>query len=182
MKKFNLFQFTLVLDGVDENSPELEDKLYLANCDDALINFKNGTVYLDFDRKAENLENAIISAIKDVETSGLDAVIIHVAPDELVSSTDIAKRLQIKRQAVSLWVRGARRINMPFPNPIMKLSEKSPLWRWLDVTKWLYLNELIKDCQLVEDALLIENINAALSERDTKTRRYRRELLKRLAA
>ena len=182
MNKLNMFQFTLVLDGVDENTPDLEDKLYCANCDDALINFRNGTVYLDFDREADSLENAIITAIKDVESSFVDVIVTHVAPDEFVSEADIAKRLHVKRQTVSLWVKGTRRQNMAFPKPIMKLSEKSPLWRWFDVSKWLYKNEQIKDPQLVDNALLIENINAVLEERDKKTRRFRQDLLKKLAA
>lgn len=182
MKSHNLYQFTLVLDGVDENTPDLEDKLYCANCDDALINFRNRTVYLDFDREADSLENAIITAIKDVESAFLNAVVTHVAPDELVSEADIAKRLRIKRQAVSLWVKGTRRGAMAFPKPIMKLSEKSPLWRWSDVIKWLYKNEQIKDPQLVDNALLIDNINAVLKERDKKTRQFRQNLLKKLAA
>lgn len=42
----NSYQFTLVLDGVDENTTNLDDILFEAGCDDALINYKTGTVYL----------------------------------------------------------------------------------------------------------------------------------------
>ena len=42
MKKIeNTFQFTLILNNIDEFIPGLEDSLYEAGCDDALINFKN---------------------------------------------------------------------------------------------------------------------------------------------
>ncbi len=181
-EKSHLFHFTLVLDEVNEDTPDLEDILYATHCDDALINFRNGTVYLDFDRESDTLENAIISAIKDVESSDLDVIVTHVAPEEWVNAADIANRLGVKRQAVSLWVQGARRKDKPFPKPVMNLSEKSPLWRWFDVAKWLYENEIISDWQLVDDALLIENVNAALDERDINTRRFRRDLLKKLAA
>ncbi len=68
----NTYKFTLELRGVDEHIPDLEDKLYEANCDDALINFRNGIVSLDFDREALNMEDAIASAIKDVESSSLN--------------------------------------------------------------------------------------------------------------
>ena len=71
----NLYQFTLVLDGVDEKTPDLEDALFEAGCDDALINYKNGTVYLDFDREGEELECTIISAIKDIESANVGATI-----------------------------------------------------------------------------------------------------------
>lgn len=69
------YQFTLVLKGVDENTSELEDSLYKAGCDDALINFLDGAVYLDFDREAASLKEAVISANKDVEDSSLGGVI-----------------------------------------------------------------------------------------------------------
>ena len=63
IKMNNSYQFTLVLDGVDEKTSGLEDALFEAGCDDALINYKNGVVYLDFDREGEDLERIIISAI-----------------------------------------------------------------------------------------------------------------------
>jgi len=176
------YQFTLILAGVDEDTPGLEDKLYEAHCDDSLVNFRNGTVYLDFDRDATSLEDAVIEGIKDAESSELGVQVINVAPDNFVSEAEIARRLNFNRQTVSLWVKGIRRSKNPFPNPVMKLTEKSPLWRWSEVTKWLYQNHQIKDSQIVDDAIFIENINAALEERDAKIRKSRRTLLKKLAA
>ena len=69
MKTTKLFQFTLVLRNVHEDTPNLEDSLYESGCDDALIHFRNGAVYLDFDREATSLEKAVISAIKDVQSA-----------------------------------------------------------------------------------------------------------------
>ena len=178
----NTYQFTLVLSGVDENTPELEDQLYV-HCDDALINFRNGTVYLDFDREAANFEKTIIAAIKDIESTSLGACVVHVAPDDWVSEAEIAKRLEISRQRVSLWVKGARRKEPPFPKPILKLSEKSPLWRWSEITKWLYAHEIISDKTIVDFAIFIESINSALEEREKKEiGRLRHEILEKLAA
>lgn len=71
-----LFHFTLILKYVDERTPGLEDALYEAGCDDALINFRNGAVYLDFDREDISLEQAIIKAIQNVETSAVGAVVV----------------------------------------------------------------------------------------------------------
>ncbi|GEM_PF-6859778 len=45
MKPTKPFQFTLILKNVDENTLQLEDSLYGASCDDALINFRSGAVY-----------------------------------------------------------------------------------------------------------------------------------------
>jgi hypothetical protein len=113
------YQFTLVLTHVDENTPMLEDRLYEAGCDDALINFRNGAVYLDFDRESTSFENAVIAAIKAIESSILGAVVNHIAPENLVSETEIAKRLRVSRQTVSLWIKGERRKKLSFPSPVM---------------------------------------------------------------
>lgn len=177
----DVFEFTLVLDGVDEKTKNLEDKLFEAGCDDALINFRNGTVYLDFDREEDSLENAVLSAIQAVESCGLGAKVIRILPDDLVSISDIAKRLDKDRQLVSLWVKGERRDKRsPFPAPVLKLSEKSPMWRWYSVVKWLNEQEIIQDNKILERAKFVENINAVLEERDPEIKKYRHTLLDKL--
>jgi hypothetical protein len=65
----DFYQFTLILKNVDKNTENLEDSFYQSGCDDALINFRNGTVYLDFEREDSSLEHALISAIHDVESA-----------------------------------------------------------------------------------------------------------------
>src|SRR4051812_26849095 len=105
MKKLNAYEFTLVLDGIDDETEKLEDQLFEAGCDDALINFRYRTVYLDFSREAKSLEDAVISAIKAIENSKLNVKVSHILPDELVNEADIAKRLDKSRQLVSLWVK-----------------------------------------------------------------------------
>lgn len=179
MKKTSkTYQFTLVLKNVEENTPNLEDSLYEAGCDDVLINFRNGTVYLDFDREASSLEQAVISAIRDVESASIGAIVSNVAPEDWVTESEVAKRLEVKRQAVSLWIKGERRKS--FPKPVMKLADKSPLWKWREIIEWLYKNKLIKEKELVANAAFLENVNAALEERDAKIRKYRHGLLKKL--
>ncbi len=172
------YKFILVLKNVDDNTPNLEDSLFEVGCDDALINFRNGTVYLDFDRTASSLEEAVMSAIKDVESSSVGAVVANVAPEDLVTESEIAKRLQIGRQAVSLWIKGERRKIKPFPKPIMKLSDKSPFWKWREVIEWLYESNYIKEKEQVENALFLETVNLILEERDEIIRRNRQGLLK----
>jgi predicted DNA-binding transcriptional regulator AlpA len=97
----------------------------------------------------------------------------------MVTESEIAKRLQLTRQTVSLWIKGERRKS--FPHPAMRLTEKSPLWKWNEVTEWLYDQKIINDKTLVENALFFANINAALDERDCKTRKIRHHLLERLS-
>lgn len=178
MKSTKTFKFTLNLKNINPNVPNLEDRLYDANCDDALIHFRNGTFYLDFDREAVSLEEAIISAIKNVKSAFVDAEIASVFPGDLVTEAEIAKRLGKTRQTVSLWIKGERR--KLFPQPIMRLTEKSLLWSWSEVTKWLYDNGIIKDLEFVENAKLIANINAVLEECNHETREFRQRLIKKM--
>jgi len=179
MKQSNSYQFTLVLKNIDEKTAGLEDSLYETGCDDALINYRNGAVYLEFDREANSLEDAVVSAITDVRSASIDADVASVAPENLVTESEIAKRLNLSRQTVSLWIKGERRSG--FPAPVMRLSEKSPLWQWNEVVVWLFKNNIIKNQQIVDNAIFFANINAALGELDKKARDMRHHLLERIS-
>src|SRR3990167_587472 len=180
MMKHEMYEFTLVLDGVDDQTDGLEDQLFEAQCDDALINFRNGTVYLDFSRKSTSIEESIISAIQAGERVAAGPKVISILPDDLVTEAEIAHRLKKTRQAVSLWVKKARRQENPFPNPVSGLSDKSPMWRWGEVVQWLHVHRLIKDKKILDSATFIEHANAVLGERDPKIKAYRHNILNRL--
>lgn len=175
----NLFQFTLILDGVDEKTQGLEDALFEAGCDDALINYKAGAVYLDFDREGESLERTIISSIKDIESANIGARIVSVAPEHLVSLSDIAERVSMTRQAVSLLIQGARGSGN-FPKPVLKITNKSPLWRWSAVAEWFYQEGKILDHDVVDSANVVEDINAALELRNKSSFEHKKKLLNEL--
>ena len=48
------------------------------------------------------------------------------------------------------------------------------------MVRWLYEEKLVKDKELIEHALFFANIDAALEERDQKTRSARQDLLKKM--
>lgn len=179
MKKLSNYYFILTLSGVSEATPDLEDELYEAGCSDALINTKNGTVYLDFDRESESFEKAIISAIADVENAGINAKVTSVGPDNLVSISEIAKRANFTKQSISLFIQGKRGDNS-FPSPIYRVGEKSPLWQWHNVAKWLYEHNKINDKSLVDDANTIANINSVIELRDDALLKQRQQLLQKI--
>ena len=183
MKKSNQsYQFTLVLKNVNENTEGLEDSLYEAGCDDALINFRNGAVFLDFDRESTSFEEAVISTIKQIESSSVMAMVSSIAPDDLVTMSEAAKRLNKTRQVLFLWINEERRKStaMPFPQPSFKLADKSPLWKWREIIEWLYFHNLVKEKELVDKATFIENLNAVLDGREQQARQARATLLKKL--
>ena len=61
------YHFTLVVDGTDIQSGATVDGLYEAGCDDALIGRADGVQYIEFDREAASLAEAVLSAVADIE-------------------------------------------------------------------------------------------------------------------
>ena len=59
--------FTLIVHGPDSQDEFVIDSLYEAGCDDALIASADGVQFIDFDRDAGSLEDAVLSAGADVE-------------------------------------------------------------------------------------------------------------------
>src|SRR5438445_12283161 len=58
--------FTLVLSGIADLTPEVQDALFEAGCDDATLSMCCGRPFLTFTRTAPTLKDAILSAISDV--------------------------------------------------------------------------------------------------------------------
>ena len=86
-----LQQFTLIVEGPDLQSEPLIDALFDAGCDDATVGRVDGVQYVDFDRDADNLGDAVLSAVRDLET--LEGVrVIRVADADIVSRADIVAR------------------------------------------------------------------------------------------
>ena len=64
-----IHHFTLTIVRSDD---VLIDRLFEVGCDDVLVSRSNGVQHLDFDHAEESLNNAVLSAIADVER--LDSV------------------------------------------------------------------------------------------------------------
>lgn len=148
--------FTLAIDGdIDEKI----DKLFEAGCDDATFGSVNGAHYADFDREAPTLAKAIYSAITDVESvPGLR--VRRVEPDDLVTASEIAERLERSREGVRLLIAGERGPGN-FPAPASHLRSRNRLWRWSDVAAWAGET----NAQDLAKARLIAAANAALDLR-----------------
>ncbi|MDP3559071.1 MAG: hypothetical protein Q8R79_01790 [Legionellaceae bacterium] len=67
-----------------------------------------------------------------------------------------------------------------FPKPVLKISNKSPLWRWSTVAEWFYKQGKIQDHTVIDDANIVEDINAALELRNKKTFNQRTKILSEL--
>jgi len=74
----NSHQFTLVLSGASEITPELADALYEATGGDIELSMCEGVAFLEFDRVAPSLRDAVRSAIAQVEGAGLGVGVVRV--------------------------------------------------------------------------------------------------------
>ena len=80
--------FALAVDGPDLQDNVLIERLFKAGCDDAAIVRSAGIQYVDFDREAASLDEAVLSAVTDIErVEGVN--VARVADTVLVSMTDI---------------------------------------------------------------------------------------------
>ena len=62
------FTFTLVVEGRDLKTDEVVDALFEKGCNDALVGTSEGVQFLDFDREAGSADEAVRSAVADVES------------------------------------------------------------------------------------------------------------------
>ena len=78
-----VFQFTVILSGIDELTVETGDALFEAGCDDASPQSNGPVVFLEFDREASSLAEAVGSAIRDVERAGFHVARIVVESEHV---------------------------------------------------------------------------------------------------
>lgn len=156
-----LYNFTLTLSGVTYETEGLEDALYESGCDDALICAYGKSVYLEFDREAESLDAAIASAVDDIESAGIGAIVESV-DSALVGLSDIAEITSMSRQAIAMLKDGTRGSG-DFPCPVQRIKGQSPLWDWSKVAEWLAENgRLEAGSELAANARVLNKWNLAL--------------------
>lgn len=131
------FDFTLILElEGDQLTEEMFEAFYEAGAADALIGQCTGISYADFSREAEDILEAVISAIHAIERAGVGARVVRIEPDDLVTIADIARRMGRTNESIRLLIRGERGPG-DFPAPATRVgSGRSRIWRWADVVEW----------------------------------------------
>ena len=76
------YEFSLILSDI-EVADEDADKLYEAGCDDASILTRDGVTRIQFDRDAPNLDEALATAIQNVERAGFAVARVEIERDEV---------------------------------------------------------------------------------------------------
>jgi hypothetical protein len=152
--------FTLYFAGPDILTDENFDALFEAGCDDALFGERDGAQYGDFDREAKSFSDALRTALRDVQKAVPGLRVVRVEPNDLVTMAQIADRSGLTREYIRLFVKGTRGPG-GFPPPVAYVDEKSRLWHWPDVAKWLQQNNKGSVEVDVESAELVAALNAA---------------------
>lgn len=146
------FEFTLTLVGLPDLAEgdafdDVAEKLFAAGCDDGTFGVSGGRATIDFARRAASLQDAVLSAIHDVQRAGVGARVTQVDECNLVTQAEIARRMGISRQAVGQLIARCRGPG-GFPPPVCHVREATPLWAWCDVAYWLRDTNRIRPEQL----------------------------------
>ncbi len=154
--------FTLVLSGITELTPEVQDALFEAGCDDATLSMRCGRPFLTFSRTAPTLKDALFSAISDVKKANIGAEVLRIDCCNLVTQSEIAHKIGRTRQLVHQYVTSERGPGS-FPPPACNVSDDAdaPLWYWCEVAHWLYQNNMITE-EALRDARALSLINDVL--------------------
>lgn len=124
------YSFRLVVtDRIDDAGA---NRLYEAGVDDGSPESGPNGHSIGFDREASSFEEALMSAMREVESAGFE--VLRVEPDELVSASDVAEHTGRSRQSISSLISGDRGPG-DWPRPVAG-NVRSPLWRWADVASW----------------------------------------------
>jgi hypothetical protein len=79
------YEFDVVLNDVSEVTDEQADGLFAAGCDDATPAACDGVAWIHFDREAASLEEAIATAVAQVQAAGFRVSKVELDVDAAVS-------------------------------------------------------------------------------------------------
>jgi len=127
------YDFTLkfALGQRDLDPEEFAEQLYSEGCDDALVGVgQHGRIALNFTRDAESAEEAVLSALSDVQRIIPGAMLVEASPD-FVGLTDIANLLGFSRQYMRKLI---LKCGAEFPLPVH--DGKPAIWHLATVLTW----------------------------------------------
>ena len=129
---------------------------------------QSGRVCITFSRAGSSLRNAILGAIGDVRNAGIGADVLRIDECNLVTQSEIARKIDRSRQQVHQYVTGERGPGN-FPPPSCHITEGVPLWSWCEVAHWLKENDIIRP-DVANDAQEVALMNAVLEMRHLRQR------------
>lgn len=161
-KKYN---FTLVLENVsNQDDTDIAEILFESGCDDATLSIRDQIAYLEFDRIANSLQNAIVSAVTNVLDADIGAWIIAIDPGDFVTSTEIGRRIKKSRQ----YIQKLKTVNCKtnsFPGPVAGIQTGNLIYSWKRISYYFYkLGKYIQKEDVI-NAQLLEIFNEILKNK-----------------
>lgn len=74
-------RFTLILSGISELTADVSDALYEATGGDIELAMRGGVAFIEFDRTAASLRDAIVRAVEEVEGAKVGVRVVRVESD-----------------------------------------------------------------------------------------------------
>jgi hypothetical protein len=148
-------RFAVVVDRPPD--PEQVDSLEAMTCLVVDPGPRPGLVQITVDRAAPNVFDAVLSAVRDVESVGLRPM--RVVDRDCVTLADVAGRVGRSREAVRLWSTGRFRPG-GFPPPLNP-GRDTAYFSWAEIVPWLREHVGI-DSLVAEPALRAANLAVQL--------------------
>lgn len=126
------WDFSLILSGIDADEDNGFDTLWRACADEPLIGTYDGVSEALFSREADTVEDAVLSAIADVERIG-GVHVVGLRDESFWTLADIAERSGRSPEELSETI---ARADSAFPSHLSDPDETDPLWRAQDVIDW----------------------------------------------
>jgi hypothetical protein len=163
-ESMNDYTFTLRFLSPIEDLDELSILLYDQMADASLMGpDEDGSLLLEFDRRAGSLPRALTSALKELDNLFPEAQVLRIEEDDLATMADVAKRAGRTPESVRLLVNGKRGPG-GFPPAAGRLDARTKVWRWSDIAVWFAeaLGEPLPDTR---DSAFLRAFNDALELR-----------------
>jgi hypothetical protein len=170
-----IHRFTVFVRGADVDGADAQHALLEVGCDDAFVGERDGAPYVSFVREAKSLRRALRGALADLTDALPDLEVTRIEPDDLVTMAEVAGRSGLSREGVRLLANGARGPG-GFPPPVAYPDNRTRLWHWPDVARWLSEHGRASVEVDSESADLVAALNAAASLREHATSLSKRDL------
>ncbi|MFQ6678333.1 MAG: hypothetical protein ACE5D0_08425 [Fidelibacterota bacterium] len=161
MKNRN-YNFIFVLECISNiDDTDVADILFESGCDDATLSVRDQVAYLEFDRKSNSLQEAIVSALTNVLDADIGVRVNAIDPGDYVTSAEIARRINKTRQYIQKLKTGKDDSNI-FPAPIAGLQSGTLIYSWSRISFYFYGMEKYINREDLLNAQLLKIFNDIL--------------------
>jgi hypothetical protein len=156
------FEVEVASPVTDDDIERLGDVLTAGDGIDGSVQADERGGVVMFSREAEDAVQAVVSAVRDVESAGMKVTGVI---EDRVTAAEIAENAKVTPAAVRYWILGERGPGN-FPRPIVERGRNN-VFSWAEVAAWLawaklgdvdhIAAETAKACLIIDAALTVRN-------------------------